>query len=172
MATHLGFLPGKSRGQRSLGGYSPQGPKESDMTEATFLPEELAWATQGAHTPAFPLRALQRHPQASPGSPIGIFILLLSESRSVLSNSWRPHGLCSPWNSPGRNTGVGSLSLLQGIFPAQGLNPGLLHCLWILYQLSHQGSPRILEWVAFSRGSSQSRSRTRVSCIVGGFFTN
>ena len=40
------------------------------------------------------------------------------------------------WNSPGKNTGVGSLSLLQGIFQAQGLNPGLLHCRWILYQMS------------------------------------
>ena len=51
---------------------------------------------------------------------------------------------------------MGSLSLLQGIFPTQQLNPGLLHCRHILYQLSHQGSPRILEWVAysFSRGPS------------------
>ena len=55
--------------------------------------------------------------------------------------SLRPHGLCSPWNSPGQNTGVGSLSLLQGIFPAQGSNPGLLHCRRILHQLSHWGSP-------------------------------
>ena len=47
------------------------------------------------------------------------------------------------------NTGVVSLSLLQGIFPTQGLNPGLPHCKWIFYQLSHKGSPRILEWVAF-----------------------
>ena len=47
----------------------------------------------------------------------------------------------SPWNSPGQNTGVGSLSLLQGIFPTQGSNPGLPHCRWILYQLSHKGSP-------------------------------
>ena len=46
-----------------------------------------------------------------------------------------------PWNSLGQNTGVGSLSLLQGIFPTQGLNPGLPHCGWILYQLSHKGSP-------------------------------
>ena len=46
----------------------------------------------------------------------------------------------SLWNSPGQNTGVGSLSLLQGIFPTQGLNPGLPHCRRILYQLSHQGS--------------------------------
>ena len=51
----------------------------------------------------------------------------------------RSRGLYSPWNSPGQNTGVGSCSLLQGIFPNQGLNPGLLHCRWFLYQLSHQG---------------------------------
>ena len=59
-----------------------------------------------------------------------------------------------------QNTGVGSLSLLQGIFPAQGSNPGLPHCKKILYQLSHKGSPRILEWLAnpFSRGSSRPRN--------------
>ena len=51
-----------------------------------------------------------------------------SESHSVLSNSLWPHGLYSPWSSPGQNTGVDSLSLLQGIFPTQGLNPGILHC--------------------------------------------
>ena len=50
-----------------------------------------------------------------------------SESRSVVSNSLRPRGLYSPWNSPGQNTKVGSLSLLQGNFPTQGLNLGLLH---------------------------------------------
>ena len=60
---------------------------------------------------------------------------------------------CSPWNSPGQNTGVGSLSLLQGIFSTQGLNPGLLHGKWILYQLSHKESLRILEWVAYSFSS-------------------
>ena len=61
---------------------------------------------------------------------------------------------------PFPNTGVGSLSLLQGIFPTQGSNPGLLHCRWILFQLSHKGSPRILEWVAYpiSSGSSQCRN--------------
>ena len=93
-----------------------------------------------------------------------------SESCSVLSNSLQPHGLYSP----GQNTGVGSLSLLQGMFPTQGLNPGLLHCRRILNQLSHKGSPRILEWVAypFFGGSSWPRNQTRVSCIAGGFFTN
>ena len=91
-----------------------------------------------------------------------------------MSDFLLPHELFSLWNSPGQNTGMGSLSLLQGIFPTQGSNPGLLHCRWILYQLSHQRSPRILEWVAypFSRGSSQPRNRTRVSCITGRFFTN
>ena len=46
---------------------------------------------------------------------------------------------CSPWNSPGQNTGAGSFPLLQEIFPTQGSNPGLPHCRWILYQLSHKG---------------------------------
>ena len=61
-----------------------------------------------------------------------------------------------------------------GDLPIQGLNPGLLHCRQILYQLSHQGSTRILEWVAypFSSGSSWPRNGTRVSCIAHGFFTN
>ena len=76
--------------------------------------------------------------------------------------------LCDPMaiqSYPGNNTGAGSLSLLQGTFPTQGLNPGLPHCRWILFQLNHKGSPRILEWVAypFSRGSSWPRNRTGVS---------
>ena len=51
-----------------------------------------------------------------------------------------PHGLYSPRNSPGQKTGVGSLSLLQGIFPTLASNPGLPHCRWILHQLNHKGS--------------------------------
>ena len=67
------------------------------------------------------------------------------------------------WNSPGQNTRVGSLSLFQGIFLTQGLNLGLSHRKWILYQLSHKGSPKILEWVAypFSSRSSWPRKWTR-----------
>ena len=78
---------------------------------------------------------------------IGIYTLLIymkkkwSQSRSVVSDSLQPHWLYSPWNSPGQNTGVASLSLLLGIFPTQGWNPGLPHCRQILYHLSHQGSP-------------------------------
>ena len=82
---------------------------------------------------------------------------------------------CSPpgssvyGDSPGKNTGVGCHTLLQGIFPTQGSNPGLLHYGQIFHRLSHQGSMRILEWVAypFSRGSSQPRNQMRVSCTAG-----
>ena len=79
--------------------------------------------------------ALQSRQKSSP-----IKHLSVNESRSVVSDSLQPHGLYSPWNSPGQNTGVGSLSLLQGVFPTQGSNPGLLHCRRILYQLRHKGS--------------------------------
>ena len=97
-----------------------------------------------------------------------------SESSSVVSDSLWPHGLYRSWNPPGQNTEVGSLSLLQGIFPTQGSNPSLPHCRQILYQLNHKGSPRILEWVAslFSSGSSWPRNQIGVSCIAGGFFTS
>ena len=64
-----------------------------------------------------------------------------SESRSIVSNSLQPRVLHSPRNSLGQNTGLASLSLLQVIFPTQGWNPGLPHCRWILYYLSHKGSP-------------------------------
>ena len=70
-----------------------------------------------------------------------------------MSNSLRPPGLYGPWNSPGQNTGVGSLSLLQEIFPTLGLNPGLLHCRQILYQLSYEGS-LIKQWWQPLEGSS------------------
>ena len=71
----------------------------------------------------------------SHGSPLSFNICYLqpkssseSESHSVMSDSLQPHGLYSPWNSPGQNTGVGSCSLLKGIFPTEGPNPGLPHC--------------------------------------------
>ena len=81
---------------------------------------------------------------------------------------------CSPpdssvhGDSPGKNTGVGCHAFLQGTFPTRGTEPRspALH-----YHLSHQ-SPWILEWIAFSRGSSQPRNQTGVSCTAGGFFTS
>ena len=69
------------------------------------------------------------------------------------------HELYSPWNSPGQNTRVGSLSLLKGIFPIEGLNPGLPHCRWILYQLSYQGSlEKVIWW--------QSEVKVTQSCLT------
>ena len=102
-----------------------------------------------------------------------------SFSLSVMSDSLQPHGLelarllCS-WDSPYKYTGMGSHSLLQGIFPTQESNPALPHCRQILCLLSHKGSPRILEWIAylFSRGSSQPTSQTGVSCTEDKFFTS
>jgi len=79
---------------------------------------------------------------------------------SVVSDSLRhqssPPDSSVHGDSPGQNTGVGCHALFQGLFPTQKLNPGLLLCRLILYHLSHQGSPRILEWIAnpYSRGSS------------------
>ena len=110
---------------------------------------------------------------------MGLFVLMMLSLMwkwkcSVVADSLWPHGLYSPWNSPGQNTGVGSLSLLQGIFPTQELKPGLPHCRWILYQLSHKGSPRILEWVVypFSSRSSWPKNWTGVFCTAGRFSIN
>ena len=85
-----------------------------------------------------------------------------------------PPGFSAHGDSPGKNTGVGCHALLHRTFPIQGLNSRFLHCRWILYHLSHQRSPSILDWVAypFSRGCSQPRNQIGISCIVGGFFTS
>ena len=70
-----------------------------------------------------------------------------SESHSVMSNSLQSHGLYSPWNSPGQNTGVGSLFLLLGIFPIQGSNPHLPHCRWILYLQAVVITIKMVQWM-------------------------
>ena len=82
-------------------------------------------------------------------------MIQVSESHSVVSNCLWPHGLYSPWNSPGQNIGVGSHSLLQRIFPTQVSNPGLLHCRQILYQLNLQGSPDTSELIYKMETDSQ-----------------
>ena len=69
-----------------------------------------------------------------------------------MSDSLRSHGLYPAWllhlrNSPSKSTGVGCYFLLQGLFLTQGSNPGLLHCMQILYQLSHEGSQSHRYWV-------------------------
>ena len=78
--------------------------------------------------------------------PLGLtgLISLLSRGLSRVFSSTKTWN----WNSPGQNTGVGGLYLLQGIFPIQGSNPGLLHCRQILYQMSYQGSRGIRKEMA------------------------
>ena len=114
------FLPGKSHGWKSLVGYSPHGPKELDTTEKLQFFSFYGIFKKRSFLPPFTYSHLE------------FLCEWVSESCSVVSHSLRPHGLHSPWNSPGQNTGGGSLP--------------------------------------FSRGSSQPRDQTQVSCIAGGFF--
>ena len=95
------------------------------------------------------------------GTPESLWIVQVKVAQ--LCPTLCDHMEYSPWNSPGRNTGVGSLSLLQGIFPTQGSNPGLPCCRWILYQLIHKGSPRILQWVAYPFFSRSSQPRNWIN---------
>ena len=137
--------------QRSLVGYSPWGRKESNRTEWLHC-TSLLINEHVAFTFHFPKCVEISSPSVS-FSPFCLsWWVSERESRSVMSDSLRPPGLYSPWNSPGQNTRVGSLSLLQGIFPTQGSNlglPRLPHCRQILYQLNHQGSPmyEIVHWL-------------------------
>ena len=130
------------------------------MSDSSLLPHGLysPWNSPGQNTELGSLSFLQGifpTQGSNPGLPHCRQILYqLSHkgspkilSHSVMSDSLQSHGLYSPWNSPGQNTRVGSHSLLQGIFSTQGLNPGILHCRWILYQLNHQESP----WTILSK---------------------
>ena len=97
-------------GQLGLACCSSWGSRESDMSEWI----ELSWAET---------KKIQKPPSMS------IAVQILCESRSVVSHSLWPHGLCSLWNSPGQNTGVGSLSFLQWIQKGQNFKL-MSHCLW------------------------------------------
>ena len=155
MATRSRQEPGKSPGQRRLGGYGPRGPqrvqRDSALTRARSVsiseqqtgerissfkerPPAKATASSGPRSP--PSRSSPSRPACA-----GSFSLLTCNLDSL-----RSHGLYSPWNSPDQKTGVGSLSLLQAIFPTQGSNPGLRHCRWILLPAEPQGKPN-LPWV-------------------------
>ena len=145
---------------------SPPGPTVPGILQARTL-EWIAISSSNAWKWKVKSEVAQSCPTLSnpmdcslPGSSVhGIFQARVLEWVAI---ALRLHGRYIRWNSPGQNTGVGDLSLLRGIFPTQGSNPGLPHCRQILYQLSHKGSPRILEWVAypFSSGSSWPRNRT------------
>ena len=131
------FLPGESQGRGSLMGCRLWGRAESDTTEATQQQQQQPRnhlnkikGTRGAQQIKRPIIRDEIEKKES-------------ESHSfIVSDCLRPHGLYSPWDSPGQNTGVGSHLLLQGIFPTKGSNRGLPRCWQILYcRLSHQGSP-------------------------------
>ena len=111
---------------------------ETSRADCNQLPSHLASENQCSREilglPASSMPTWQVHTMTLP-------IESESESQSVVSNSLWPYGRYSPWNSLGHITGVGSLSLLQRIFPTQGSNPGLPHCRQILYQLSHREAP-------------------------------
>ena len=115
-------------------GLFPSPPPSSPIISPLQTEEPVSKLLGGAHL-CRPISWVSSYPEEwNRGS---FYKFHESESCSVMSESLRPHGLCSPWNSLGQNTGVGSLSLLQRIFPIQGSNPGLPHCRWTLYQLSH-----------------------------------
>ena len=141
-------------------------------------------ATHQGHLPRVPRFLPSHHPmlliettfQVSVCSYSHCAVCLVAQSCLTLYDplDCSPPGSSVHGDSLGKNTGVGCHALLQGIFPNPGIEPGSLHCRQILYHLSHQGSPRVLEWVAFpfSRGSSRPKNRTGISCIAGGFFTS
>ena len=113
---------------------SHQGSPWSLLSDCNFCLDSISLS----HIPCLILTISQ-----TPASKLGKWV---SESEWKLVSRvqlFATPGLYSPWNSPGQNTGVGSFSLLQGIFPTQGSNLGLPHCRWILYRLSHKGSPQL-----------------------------
>ena len=118
----------------------PPPPVSSSLLFSSLLPRSLA--CQGLYSHLHSLISRQDWKETERSSqPLHNCQDVLeseSESHSAVSDFFWPHGIYNPWNTPGQNTGVGSLSLLQGIFPMQGLNPGLPHCRQILYQLSHK----------------------------------
>ena len=183
------FLPGESHGQKSLGATVHRATKSQTWLKQLSMHSHLvlifwtllsirsnehdnkgSWVSSMHWGLSFDLKV-----GGNIGWPMCSLICIyiyMKVAQSCLDSLW-PHGLYSPWNSPGQNTGVGSCSLLQGIFPIQRLNPDLPHCRQILYQLSHQGSTE-LEWVAYSfcKRSSWPRNWAWVSGIAGGFFTS
>ena len=138
---------------RSQGRCAPPGGHQSSPMHGSHLhrrKRRYALFTDGARWGGVTQRAeLGCLPGSLSGKPDASTLSLLVPcmfSLSVVSDSLQPQGLqparlLCPWDSPGKNTRVGCHSLLQGTFPTQGSNPGLPLCRWILYQLSHQGSP-------------------------------
>ena len=135
------FLPGEFHGQKSLAGYSPRGRRRIGCDWQLTLP---APSTSPQGKPLAHWRPCGPGPWGKRSRTDRSFSSVQSLSRAQLfaTPGLQPTRLLCPWGSPGKNAGVGSHFLLWGIFLTQGLNPCLLQCRWILYYLSHQGSPR------------------------------
>ena len=137
----------------------------------------VTWTPFVEHVPELPIPDFQKESKCSAINHYYLHKQFRTVKWKSLSHVWL---FATPWSIQSMEFSrleywnAYSLSLLQEFFPTQGSNAGLPHCRLILYQLSNKGSPRILKWVAypFSRGSSQPRNRTGVSCIAGEFFTN
>ena len=128
-----------SHSSRPHGLYGPWDSPGQNIGMGSFSLLQGIFPTQGLkpRSPALQVDSLPAEPQGKP-----------NVSFSFVSDSLQLHGLQSSrllclWNSPGKNTGVGSHFFFQGISSTQGLNPGLLHCRQILYHLSHQGSKKV-----------------------------
>ena len=139
--THLGSIPVSGRSPREGNGNPLQySCLENPMDKGAW------WATvHSVSKSQTRLNRLSMHAQHC--ISFQVVQHKLSVSHSVVSDTLPPHGLnparlLCPWNFPGKNTGVGCHALLYGIFPTQGLNPGLLHCRQILYRLSRH----IMTW--------------------------
>ena len=132
-------------GQRSLMGYSPTGSKASDTTkQLSMCTRTRAHTHTHTHTHkhcvtgSHALKSVQEF-KARPSACKSAVLGLVTQSWLTLCD---PMGCSPPGSSvhrcsPGKNTGVGCYALLQRIFPTQGSNPGLLHCRWMFYHLSH-----------------------------------
>ena len=138
-------------------------PRDQSQVSCTACRFFTIWASREAHLHIYSCIYIYQFSSVAQSCPT------LCDSMDCSSSGSSVHG-----NSPDKITGVDCHALLQGIFQTQGSNPSLMHCRWILYHLSQQGSLRILEWLAhpFRRVSSQPRNWARVSCFAGGFFTS
>ena len=141
MSLHLGFIwPSFPNQWNSSGTRNPKASFSSlSCREQGFQEQGCSKTFMGAFS-AFLFSVTPSSTENDKNYSLWLLSYKWSESFSVVSDSLWPHRLYSPWSFPSQNTGVGSHSLLQGIFSIQGSNSGLPHCRWILYQLSHQGS--------------------------------
>ena len=150
---------------------SPQAPLSMEFSRQGYWSGLLFLTPGDLPNPGIKPKSLM-----SPALAGGFFTTVLSGKPIMSTWKWKWSLLqlfVTPWTIQSmefssQNTGVGSHSLLQRIFPTQGSNPGLPHCRRILYQLSHKGNPRILEWVAMpsSREPSRPRDGTCLLCLL------